>query len=294
MKKQLTTLFLTAAVLLMPFALTSCGEDVQLNENGGGDDKPNKGTKFSSGGSGTRTTIDDMGLFYWQAGDKIWVDETGNGDFALMSDQITLGADHRTADFFFNGKDLTNKTYNLIYTGSNATAGSQKTVTIASSQKQKGFDNAEHIGTSGDCASATATQDAIGDYSFELEHKAHYLVLQPYKAAAFTEDWQLMSIEITDLDGFSLCGTYNFDMSGLSNPTSTGSTVTVEMVNDAGASTPVSLPTAATNSVYVVIAPDDLNNRNLRIRYTLKRPSGGVWGRTDGVFSVTKDISFRP
>ncbi|MBQ7540134.1 MAG: hypothetical protein IJT13_03310, partial [Bacteroidaceae bacterium] len=167
MKKQLTTLFLTAAALLMPFALTSCDEELQISEKVGSEPKPQTETVFSSMPSDTRTsmasTADSYNKypFYWETGDKIWVDKAKNGSFTLESGSPSINASNRQQASFVFQELLTGSTYDLVYTGSASTQPNQ--VTIKNVQEQQGWNNSAHIGTSGDCATATASQTSSGN-----------------------------------------------------------------------------------------------------------------------------------
>lgn len=292
MKKNLIT---QSAMMLMAFALsftlTGCGEDAIVEPpvvTPGPDPivDTTAVTLFSCNSSGTRTTMGADGVFYWEDGDQIWVDEDGNGTFTLRSNDSDLSTDKRRAGFFFRQKLLTNPSYNLTYTGNKSTSGT--VVTIASSQTQSAWNNSDHIGSVGDCGIATATPTATG-YEFTLRHKASYLVFQPYKAANITDGWKLMSIEIVDADGNSLCGTYPFGIDGLdiNNVSSESSTVTLNLAN-----TGFTLPYSASSSCFAVIQP---GAHNLWIKYNIQ-PTGSANGVAGGTFSLTKELdrTFNP
>lgn len=292
--KNLTKISIFAVTLVMAFTasftLTGCSSDVEKPDQPV--DGPKEGfTVFSTDANDTRTTIDHQALFYWQSeqvngtvtNDQIWIDETGtSASFSLQSSSSEFYQSNRMGKFYFRGL-LDKSSYKLSYTGFQSTTGDK--VTIASEQVQSRWGNAEHIGKSGDCATATATKKSNGNYSFTLEHKANYLIFQPYApASSNTNPYTLVDIEIVDTEGKVLAGTFPLKYNGLQ--TSGGSnTKTSVRVTCAGG---FKLPTAAsnTNSVYAVVLPRGAaeGGRALQVRYRVNTVS-------DGNFIVYQDIS---
>ena len=78
--------------------------------------------------------------------------------------------------FFFN-ENLSANTYNVRYTGSKSTKADE--VVFAKVQIQDAPNDARKIGEYGDCGVAVATKTADRKYTFNLTHKASYLVLNP-------------------------------------------------------------------------------------------------------------------
>lgn len=291
MRKNLFFCLMLMASTLTIGLLAGCSEEVTVNNKDGDDPQLpvvcEDATVFASGTDSTRTSIyivDGKALFYWVKKDQIWVDENHDNQFLLKSDTSELVNNDRLAYFKFYNKNLSDPTYNLTYTGNESTSGTK--VTIKKQQEQKVKNNSEHIGTSGDCGVAKAVKEK-GKYSFNLQHKAQYLIFQPYKdpfingkLGVSKDTWTLMSIDIVDLDGIPLSGTFSFSMEdGLDQ------TQEIENANDSvtlKCGTGFVLPEqneidddAKKVFCYAVIAPaPNGQNRNLKIRYNIK--SGNI------------------
>lgn len=277
MKKHLFPNF--AVTMLMAFVafstLNSCNEDIVVEKQEVQEenlDIPEGVTVFSASDDATRTTMDSEGKFYWTDGDQIWVDVDNNGTFSKPSDDIQMSDDKRNAKFII-GRTLRDESYNLTYTGVNSRSGTK--VTIAAEQSQTMPNDPTHIGMDGDCASATATDEKKnGKYSFALNHKAHYLIFQPYKEEDNNSTWKLQKIEIIELDGKPLSGTYNFGMDGLvaSSVQNEKSTMTLTISGEDGNGCELHKEQGR-DSWYVVIAPDpDGTTHRLKIKYHIKPP----------------------
>ena len=260
------------------FTLSSCSEEIvedkQENQETQEEnlDFPKDVTVFTTGGDETtRTSLDLNAYFYWTADDNIWVDVAKDGSYATSSDDMEMSSDKRLAKFIFTGETMDADTYELTYTGINSTSGTK--VTIPQDQLQNGPNDATSIGRNGDCATATATKDPkTGIYGFTLQHKAHYLIFQPYTEIPNDKTWKLKKIEIIDLDGKPLCGTYDFDKTGLiaSSVQSPNSTITISTIGSDPNGVEL-LEKAASDKPtwYAVIAPATDGKRNLRIKYTI-------------------------
>ena len=218
----------------------------------------------------------------------------GDGNYSTSSDDMKMSSDKRLAKFIFAGGETMNEpTYELTYTGINATSGTK--VTIAQDQSQAPNLPAK-IGEYGDCATAVATKNAKGQYVFTLQHKAHYLIFQPYKDSDIPKDWKLKNIEIISLDDENLCGTYDFDKDGLdaSSVTSANTSVTIGTGSAAG----VLLNDSKSDdnpAWYVVIAPATDGEHWLRIRYTVNPDAyinydGNESTLVKGDIVITKDL----
>lgn len=218
-------------------------------------------------------------VVYWSAGDKIWVKDNG-GTFS-QSSTGELRDDNKTGIFQLNGT-YTGDTHEVRYTGLNATNANQ--VTIAAVQNQTVFNNAGHIGTSGDCGTATAIKQANGNYKFKLEHKASYLCLLPRTANNYVKRSKLFKVEITSED--NIAGVYDFSTGRLSStPVSNASkTVTVNLGN--GGAAVSNATTNISSALYAVIAP---GTHNMRIRYWLRNTTDNPGGTIEG--TVTKYIT---
>lgn len=279
MKKHLFPNF--AVTMLMAFTasftLSSCSEEIvedkQENQETQEEDLdlPKDVTVFTTGGDETtRTSLDLNAYFYWTADDKIWVDVAGDGKYSTSSDDMEMSSDKRLAKFIFAGETMNEPTYELTYTGINSTSGTK--VTIPQDQSQNVPNDATSIGRNGDCATATATKNAKGKYTFTLEHKAHYLIFQPYQDPVInTKTWKVKKIEIISLDDEVLCGRYDFNKTGLiaSSVQSPKTTITIDNIGGT-AGVALNKEKASGNPAwYAVIAPATDGKHNLRIKYTI-------------------------
>ncbi|MBQ4484547.1 MAG: hypothetical protein II934_06075 [Prevotella sp.] len=285
------------------FTLSSCSEEIvedkQENQETQEEnlDFPKDVTVFTTGGDETtRTSLDLNAYFYWTANDKIWVDVAKDGSYATSSDDMEMSSDKRLAKFIFAGETMNEPTYELTYTGINSTSGTK--VTIPQDQSQDGPNDATSIGRNGDCATATATQNAKGQYEFTLQHKAHYLIFQPYQDPVInTKTWKVKKIEVISLDDEVLCGTYDFNKTGLiaSSVQSPNTTITIDNI---GGTAGVALKKgkASDNPVwYAVIAPATDGNHKLRIKYTIDPDAyinfNGSGTPTKGDIVIVKDLT---
>ena len=213
------------------------------------------------------------GYFFWENGDKIWVDAGAGVFFQNTSSSITNKSSR--ADFYFPAGKLIDTAYPVFYTGN--TSSSATSVTIRSAQTQTSPDNTSHIGTSGDCGWATATKNSLGIYQFQLEHMASYLCLLPRTAAPGFQKCKLMKIEL--IADKTIAGTYDFSAAGLSTTPTSGASSTITLTTGASG---FPLTNPATNGAYIVIAP---GTYAFVIKYWLKDPDSG----TEGV--ITKSLA---
>jgi len=225
-----------ATLVLCALAMTACQNDNTLEQDNTLPEAAptaDGNTIFASVAHLTRTSMDDGGVFYWSADDKIFVDKGTEG---FKQPQNTAGTTGRYATFVFGSDEhFTANAYPVRYTGMNNASPNQ--VTIADNQTQSQPNNSDHFATSGDCGTATAT--LVGDrYEFTLDHKASYLILCPFTATAPMVDYcYLLGITVTDALGNTLYGTYTFNQDGLdlSSVASGGSTITLDLAQERNA-----------------------------------------------------------
>ena len=296
MKKNFIQLFMFAATMLTATALTGCGEEVI--DNGGenaAEKNPTAQAVFSCGNDDlTRTSINNKRAFFWEKGDKIWVNDGSEWNKSTKSD--IAAPNTPTAKFVLPGS-YTEEEYQLLYTGyaNGDTATTQyNKVIVADVQTQKAWNDGSHLGTSGDCGTARAYKQGNGSYRFTLNHKASYLLFYPYLHTDLTGDYTLEKIEVySDLSASNIAGTFDFTYDdGLADhpDASTGKQeITLNCRNVAGTGFGL-LKTApvlsdvnnAAPHCFMVIAP---GTHQLTIRYYAKK---------DGVeYDFIKDIALK-
>ena len=312
MKKHLFSSFAVTMLMafLASFTLSSCSEEIILEDKQEVQqeeilDIPEGAVVFSTtADDATRTSIGLDAKFYWTAGNVIWVDIAQNKSFSLGSNAMEMSADNRMARFFFSDfpeESERKPSYNLIYTGSGASYASRQTVTIPADQSQTIPNDSACIGRNGDCATAVATRNEKGQYTFKLKHKAHYLILQPYKEDNNNADWKLDSINIIELDGKPLSGTFDFATTGDISKGEAG--LVASSVQNAKDTIKIctgewALPKKANadkNNWYAVIAPDFASTKEhrLKIKYRIKL-EGGVNcynGNKEDYFTIVKELT---
>ena len=302
MKKYLFSNFaVTMLMALFAFStLSSCSEEVLEEKQESQDvnlDIPENVTVFSTAvDEATRTSLDLDAYFYWTDYDKIWVDVDNNSSFTTGSSNMEMSGDKRLARFFFSGVSMEANSYNLTYTGVNSTSGTS--VTIPQDQSQTAPNDATHVGRNGDCATAVATKNAKGQYTFTLSHKAHYLILQPYQDPVInTKTWKVKKIEIISLDDETLGGTFAFDMDGLDveHASSPSTTITIDNIGGAAGVALNKVKASDNPAWYAVIAPATDGYHNLRIKYTIDPDAyinfDGNGEPTKGDMVIVKDLT---
>ena len=267
-----------AVVCGLTLAFASCAND-DLAQNGkiSTDDKGL--TAFSTGEPATRTTMEADGKFYWEAGDKIWVkDDSGNWK---QSSNSPAG---KTASFKFlmPGKYTAKSSYEVYYPGKN---GNKDKVTISANQTQTEPNTTAHFGASGDCGIAKATRNATShEFEFALDHKAAYLVFQPYTSNTILNKCYLMKIEVTSDNDITSTSTYTLDPTadtgaGALTGTGNGKQIVLETKGSGAYANgfPLTNTSASltTNGAYMVIKP---GTHTLRIRYWVKDVATHVEG----------------
>ncbi len=235
-KKVMKTRLFTKSAIIMAtaFSLASCSQEEELvNPN----TNPNTNTKtgrtvFAAGGpteNGTRTTMDKNRVYFWQYNDQIWVNDGGTW---VKSSESQLAPDSKTANFYFD-RVMTADSYEVLYTGFNSKDPTKVTIPATFSfVTSSGGD----IGRRGDCGVATATRNPEnGTYSFALLHKPAFLGIAPIQATYLNKRYAWTKIEITEVNGKPIAGTFAFSKDGMdaNNVTSPSSTVTYTVNQDA-------------------------------------------------------------
>ena len=206
----------------LSFTLTSCGEEVEVSPSGK--------TKFSAsptnigGEDGTRTMLDKNFVFYWSDNDQIWVNDAGTW---RKSSTSQLHPSSKSASFYYD-RLLTADSYEVVYTGYNANSATEVTISDKISNITDNYHG--NIGINGDCGVATATRvGGIGEYSFQLQHKASYLGIAPMKVSYLNKNYIWTKIEIADVNGKPIAGTFGFGPAGIdtTNVTSPSSKITL-------------------------------------------------------------------
>ena len=299
MKKHLFSNFAVTMLMafLASFTLSSCSEEIVVEDKQEVQqeevlDIPEGAVVFSTtADDATRTSMGLDAKFYWTNDNVIWVDVDNDRTFSLGSDGMLTSDDKSIARFFFSDFPEVSERepkYNLIYTGTKTSEELRKKVTIPANQSQTDPNDGTVIGKNGDCATAVATRNAKGQYTFMLDHKAHYLIFQPYKDVAIphypdnTDDpdkhkaWKLKKIEIISLDDETLSGTFNFattyeDFSeaGLEVSSATGGSNTVTISTGAAGGVELQRKADDNDAWYAVIAPATDGEHWLRIKYTI-------------------------
>ena len=305
----LTSLPRLLVAVLTATALTGCGEDIYVDDTpqgGGTGTQSAHRTVFSSGPAANhspvngrnRTSMDASRNFYWSEGDQIYVNTNGSS-YKKTSKSTLLNRGVR-AEFELDDVSLTAEKCSVVYIGNGTAAKtvdkSDLRVKIEARQTQSAWGNSDHLGASGDCGTAVARKDqATGEYTFDLDHKASYLVLQPYRPTGNAKpDWKLVKIEII-ANGMPLAGTYGF---GTGELVGTGTSNTIEFNCGTDGFDLKHTAASAARSCFAVIAP---GQRELTIRYTVKvakKPNVLYFENNgsideDGVFTVDKPIAAR-
>ena len=286
MKKKLfrTRLLSFAAFCGLTFAFVSCAnEDVAQNPNNTENDK--NLTTFSTGDPSTRTTMESNGKFFWEAGDKIWVQDDDSTWRQSYNAPIA-----KTDNFKFKvpGKFTKGSTYKVYYPGKN---GNQNQVTISANQSQSEPNTTAHFGASGDCGMADAAwSNTKNGFEFSLDHKAAYLLLLPRTSNTILQKCYLTKVEVNSDNDITDTYTLN-PTTGKLTGTRTGKQIIVSTGGSGAYANGFPLTntaaSAATNGSYVVIKP---GTHTLKIRYWVKDIATGTEGTiTKTLASATYD-----
>ena len=251
-----------AALCTMALAAVSCASE-DVAQNGKDTDNDKNFTEFVGGRPETRTTMDyNSGAFYWEAGDKIYVQDDDN--VWQVSNNAPTG---KVASFKFKvpGKFTAKASYKVYYPGKN---GTDNNVTIPATQSQTEPNSTEHFGVSGDCGTADAKR--ANNFHFTLDHQAAILVFQPYNSNAELNDCYLTKIEVTSDN--NITGTYTLNSStGDLTGTGSGKQITLNTTGSGAYANgfPVKTTSASvgTNGAYMLIQP---GTHDLKVRYWVK------------------------
>ena len=225
--------------------------------------------------------------FYWTSGDKLWIKESTLKQSVKddIDERIAANGNGRAemAKFYFQGV-YTNPTYLLRYTGNGNDSGDK--VTIKASQSQVNPNNARHLGTDGDCGTATAHRQANGSYLFSVNHKAAYITFAPYYSKEKLDN----SVSITNIRvtaNENLAGTYPFDDNGIQTSTVYNPSKSVTLALNNTFKVPY-VSDYTMNGAIMVVAPGTYTN--FTIEYTLSDSRTGVSGTISKTYnSLTLD-----
>ncbi len=225
--------------------------------------------------------------FYWTSGDKLWIKESTLKQSVKddIDERIAANGNGRAemAKFYFQGV-YTNPTYLLRYTGNGNDSGDK--VTIKASQSQVSPNNARHLGTDGDCGTATAHRQANGTYLFSVNHKAAYITFAPYYSKEKLDN----SVSITNIRvtaNENLAGTYAFDDNGIQTSTVYNPSKSVTLALNNTFKVP-HVSDYTMNGAIMVVAPGTYTN--FTIEYTLSDSRTGVSGTISKTYnSLTLD-----
>ena len=113
MKKHLTTILSFAMTMLMAFTasftLTSCGEEVVIDDSRSGKTVFAAGLDDFKNEDGTRTSLDKNLVYHWSYNDQIWVNDGGKW---TKSSDSELASDAKSARFFYD-KLMTDDSYEV-------------------------------------------------------------------------------------------------------------------------------------------------------------------------------------
>ena len=200
----------------------------------------------------TRTSGEYTGAavkFYWTSNDQLWINNTASASPLKASNHSTIptpNGKEATAKFWFEDR-YTASDYPVRYTGNSNTAGDK--VIIKSAQAQQAPNDGAHIGTDGDCGTATAHRQGDGSYLFTLDHKASYLTFMPCYSSNLDPDYPgfASSVKLTQIKVSAdqpLAGTYSFDDTGLKLSTATATSKSITITLAGGGTNGFEIPVA--------------------------------------------------
>ncbi len=266
-----------AALCTMALAAVSCASE-DVAQNGKDTDNDKNFTEFVGGRPETRTTMDyNSGAFYWEAGDKIYVQDDDN--VWQVSNNAPTG---KVASFKFKvpGKFTAKASYKVYYPGKN---GTDNNVTIPATQSQTEPNSTAHFGVSGDCGTADAAR--ANNFHFTLDHQAAILVFQPYTGNTALNNCYLTKIEV--ISDNNITGTYTLKTNtGELTGSGTGKEINIITTGSGAYTNGFSLTSATSAStadkIYMHIKP---GTHTLRVRYWIKSLVDNVEG------TITKDLT---
>lgn len=259
----MNTLIKTNIIASLLFVTSCNSEDIAPNSQTE-ENKTEHYTSFISGIAQSRTSLDyNDTKYFWENGDKIYVKD----DNGIWQSAATTGSRLPYYSFKVPGS-FNASSYIVFYPGKN---GVNDNVTISTTQTQATPNSTIHIGESGDCGLATANDNGHG-YPFQLDHKAAFLVFQPYTNDVALKDLLIEKIEI--ISDNNIAGSYTLDP--VSNKLiGTGTSKTITLKTGTGSFNkgfPMQMTTKnlSTNGAYMVIAP---GHHKLQVNYWLQTKS---------------------
>ena len=267
---------------LMSFSLTmaSCNSD--------GDEPPPPPLKrptvfildYAVRDHDSRTSMDEYGVFQLKSDDKIWIYDHEKNVY-LASDSTVFNEYGKTMIFYFYDQ-LDADTYSVFYTGKDSESATS--VTVTSTQMQKEWNYADHIGVSGDCVVATAkkmeyTRLSLPPFHNEykistMQHQASYIQFMPLLDEGVTDSYCLKKIDIEAVNGSPIAGTYAFSSDGLSEKPTSGGTnkITLKLGDDGLEMDQNNVYTQATNFCLAILPPGE---HELKFTYHVVNTTSG-------------------
>ena len=265
----MNTLIKTNIIASLLFVTSCTSENIAPNSQTE-ENKTEHYTSFISGIAPSRTSLDYNDIkYFWENGDKIYVKD----DNGIWQSAATTGNSIPYYSFKVPGS-FNASSYFVFYPGKN---GVNDNVTISTTQTQATPNSTIHIGESGDCGLATAHEIGHG-YPFQLDHKAAFLVFQPYTNDVALKDLLIEKIEI--ISDNNIAGSYTLDP--VSNKLiGTGTSKTITLKTGTGSFNkgfPMQMTTKnlSTNGAYMVIAP---GHHKLQVNYWLQTKSYEQYSR---------------
>lgn len=285
-----TRLLTLAALCGFMLSLASCANEevVQNTTDADGNSDKNLTTFVTGTDPETRTSMDyNTGDFYWEAGDRIWVQDDSN-QWQKSSNAPTA----RTAYFKFKvpGKFTAKSSYKVYYPG---LGNMRNEVALLSEQRQLKPNSTAHFGASGDCGMGDAKRVAgKAQFEFKLDHQVTYLVFLPYTNHAILKNCYLTKVEVLANKEIANTSFYKLDPStgDLVSYGTSNYLVTLITGGINSSTNPKGFPltnTSAdvnTNGAFMVIKP---GTYDLVVRYWVKDMVTNVEG------TITKRLSSR-
>ena len=231
--------------------------------------QPGDDTRALTRTTATYTLGGDAKVF-WTSADKIFVQDDANTFHQSGAANLYNPSNKAKATFSLASGSFTLNNREVRYTGENGTDAN--TVTIATTQTQTTANDFSHLGTSGDCGTATAI-GSNGNYTFTLNHKASYLCFVPRcMNTDLGPNIKLTKIKVTANQ--PIAGKYDFSTGSLAQKAGETYSNTITL-NTSDFSLNTTVSSLATNGAYMVVAP---GTYNFTITYTIKDPTTNVSG----------------
>ena len=276
----------TAALLFIAATFAGCAGDEKTST---GQQRQQPGTEgmtefavvdYDANVVATRTSGEYTGSsvkFYWTSNDQLWINNTASASPLKPSSRSTIptpNGKEATAKFWFEDRYIA-PTYPVRYTGNGNAAGDK--VIIKSAQAQQAPNDGAHIGTDGDCGTATAHRQGDGSYLFTLDHKASYLTFMPCYSKVFDPSVKVTQIKVSADQ--PLAGTYDFDDTGIKPSTATATSQSVTLTLCGGGTNGFEIPVNTDygkNAAIMVVAPGSYTN--FTVEYTLHDQATNITG----------------